>query len=372
MIHEFSIGVVGLGYWGPNLARNFSQLPGCRLGALCDIDSTRLDSLGLLHPGVDCFASFDVMLDETELDAIVIATPVTSHFQLAKAALQAGKHVLVEKPFASSVVECEQLIELATIHGLILMVGHTFLYSEPIQMIKRIVDSGDLGEIRYINSQRLNLGLFRKDINVVWDLAPHDVSIILHLLGRMPDFVNCQGNAHITPGIEDVSNISLSFDSGQFATIQSSWLEPRKVRQMTIVGTKKMIVYNDIEPLEKIRIYDTRIERPPHYNNYDEFQYSYHYGDSFVPYINQAEPLRQMCQQFISGIANGLQPLTCGKSGLEVLRILEASSKSLKSNGSAIRLDSFPFIDCPRLNVLHMSAQGEKEKYHGSYAASIS
>jgi predicted dehydrogenase len=336
MVDSLSIGVVGLGYWGPNLARNFSQSSGCRLSALCDLETKQLERMTPMHPGVARFSSFEMMLECSDLDSIAVATPVPSHFRLAKAALLAGKHVFVEKPLASSVAECEELIELAESRGLALMVGHTFLYSEPIQMIKKFIDSGDLGEIRYINSQRLNLGLFQKDINVVWDLAPHDISIILYLLGRNPNFINCQGNAHITPGIEDVSNLSLSFQSGQFATIQSSWLEPRKVRQMTIVGTRKMIVYNDIEPIEKIRIYDTRIDRPAHYDSFGEFHYSYHYGDSFIPYINQTEPLRRMCQHFVDGILTGHPPLSGGKSGLAVLRILEASSKSLRANGAAI------------------------------------
>ncbi|MES2439803.1 MAG: Gfo/Idh/MocA family oxidoreductase [Verrucomicrobiota bacterium] len=337
MSRGLSIGVVGLGYWGPNLARNFSQLQGCRLRALCDLDPDRLEKMMPMYPGTARFSNYSSMLESADLDAVVVSTPVPSHFQVAKAALLAGKHVLVEKPLASSVAESEELVELADRQGLNLMVGHTFLYSAPIRMIKKIIDSGDLGEIRYINSQRLNLGLFQKDINVVWDLAPHDISIILHLLGRMPDFVNCQGNAHITPGIEDVSNLSLSFGSGQFATIQSSWLEPRKVRQMTIVGTRKMIVYDDIEPMEKIRIYDTRIERPPHYDSFGEFHYSYHYGDSFVPYIEQSEPLRQMCQHFLDGIVlNDTPSLSCGRKGLDVLRILEASSQSLRANGAAV------------------------------------
>ncbi|MES2474683.1 MAG: Gfo/Idh/MocA family oxidoreductase [Verrucomicrobiota bacterium] len=335
-----SIGVVGLGYWGPNLARNFSMLPDCRLGALCDFDPERLEKIGFSYPGVPKFSDLESMLTDAAVDAVAIATPVPSHYQLAKAALMAGKHVLVEKPFASSVAECEELASLAMDLNLRLMIGHTFLYSEPIRVIKEIVDSGDLGDIRYINSQRLNLGLFHKDINVVWDLAPHDLSIILHLLGKSPDSVNCQGNAHITPGIEDVSNISLGFPSGQFATVQSSWLEPRKVRQMTIVGTRKMIVYDDIQPMEKIRIYDTRVERPPHYANFGEFQYSYHYGDSFIPYLQQLEPLRQMCQHFVDCINSGTEPLTGSRNGLDVVRILEACSKSLKANGAAISITS--------------------------------
>lgn len=371
MSRGLSIGVVGLGYWGPNLARNFNQLQGCGLKALCDLDPDRLEKMRPLYPEAARFSRFESMLQDADLDAVAVATPVPHHFPVAKAALLAGKHVLVEKPFAASVAECEELIELARSRGLTLMVGHTFLYSAPIQMIKRIIDSGDLGEIRYINSQRLNLGLFQKDINVVWDLAPHDISIILHLLGRTPDFVNCQGNAHITPGIEDVSNLSLSFQSGQFATIQSSWLEPRKVRQMTIVGTRKMIVYDDIEPMEKIRIYDTRIERPPHYDSFGDFHYSYHYGDSFIPYIEQSEPLRQMCQHFISRILDGAPSLSCGERGLEVLRILEASSQSLKSNGAAVNVAT-PVVISPRAAAVDGGAAGMEGKLNGRYAASLS
>ncbi len=366
MSRGLSIGVVGLGYWGPNLARNFSQIPSCHLGALCDVDPDRLGKMCSAHPAAKGYTDHETMLVESEIDAVAIATPVPTHFQLAKAALLAGKHVLIEKPLASSSEECEILIELADSKGLDLMVGHTFLYSAPIQMIKKFIDSGDVGEVRYINSQRLNLGLFQKDINVVWDLAPHDISIILYLLGRTPVSVNCQGNAHITPGIEDVSNLSLGFQSGQFATVQSSWLEPRKVRQMTIVGTRKMIVYDDIAPMEKIRIYDTRIERPPHYDNFGEFHYAYHYGDCYVPYIEQSEPLRQMCQSFVSGILDGTPSPSCGRSGLNVVRVLEASSRSLRANGAAIPISA----ETERASGVSNPASPEVET-NGSLAASI-
>jgi len=357
MTRAVSVGVVGLGYWGPNLARNFNQLPNCELRALCDLDLNQLTKLTHLYPSSSCHTSYKELLANTDLDAIAIATPVAHHFRIAKAALLAGKHVLIEKPLAASTNEGEQLIELAKQNCLNLMVGHTFLYSAPIEMIKRIIESGEIGKIRYINSQRLNLGLFKKDLNVVWDLAPHDISIILHLLGQTPDFVNCQGNAHITPGIEDVSNLSLSFKTGQFATIQSSWLEPRKVRQMTIVGTQKMIVYDDIEPMEKIRIYDTRIDHPQRSESFDEFSYPYHYGDCFVPHIEQFEPLRRMCNHFIDGIITGNRPLTTGESGLDVLRVLEASSKSLESNGTAITVAA-PIHQHPTKSLTH--------EHHGS------
>jgi predicted dehydrogenase len=237
---------------------------------------------------------------------------------------------------ASSSAECEELIEIAQRKGLVLMVGHTFLYSAPVRKIVEIVQAGDIGEIRYINSRRLNLGLFQKDINVAWDLAPHDISIILHVLGELPETVNCQGNAHVTPGIEDVTNISLSFRQKRFATIQSSWLEPRKVRDMTIVGTRRMIVYDDLQTHEKIRIYDVRVERPPHYDTFADFHYSYHYGDSYIPHIQQEEPLKAECQHFLDCIENGVKPLTSGHRGLELVRILEAASASLKSYGAPV------------------------------------
>ena len=369
MSKVLSIGVVGLGYWGPNLARNFSQMDGCRLGGLCDSDDERLKKIRVSHPDVQGFADFATMLEDSFLDAVAVATPVRQHFPLAKAALLAGKHVLVEKPFASSSAECVELIELAARRGLTLMVGHTFLYSAPIRMIREIITSGELGEIRYINTQRLNLGLFQKDINVVWDLAPHDLSIILHLLGRIPVSVNCQGNAHVTPGIEDVANLSLNFPNGEFATIQSSWLEPRKVRQMTVVGTRKMVIYDDIEPLEKIRICDSRVERPPHYDNFGEFQYAYHYGDSFIPRIEQSEPLRRMCEHFLDSVSSGTAPLTCGERGLEVVRILEASSASLKANGGPVSVAT-KSPGKQRLAGAGMSSS-KPNRYHGFHTPSI-
>jgi predicted dehydrogenase len=237
---------------------------------------------------------------------------------------------------ASSSAECEELIEIAQRNGLVLMLDHTFLYSSPVQKITQIVQAGDLGEIRYINCRRLNLGLFQKDINVAWDLAPHDISIILHILDEFPTAVNCQGNAHITPGVEDVTNMSLFFPRKRFATIQSSWLEPRKIREMTIVGTRRMIVYDDLRMREKIRIYDARVERPPHYDTFAEFQYSYHYGDSYIPYVHQEEPLRLACQHFIDCIDTLSEPLTGGHQGLEMVRILEAATASLKTNGAPV------------------------------------
>jgi len=335
-----SIGVVGCGYWGPNLIRNFSKLPGCHVTAMCDVNESRLKHLNALYPFVQAVTDFQQLLKMSGLDAVAIATPVKDHFPLAKACLMAGKHTFIEKPMASSSEECAELIELAESRNLLLMIGHTFLYSSPVQRIKQIISAGDLGEIRYINSRRLNLGLFQRDINVAWDLAPHDISIILHLLDEFPTLVNCSGNAHVTPGIEDVTNMSLTFGRLRFATIQSSWLEPRKVREMTIVGTKRMIVYDDLQTHEKIRIYDVRVERPPHYDTFAEFHYSYHYGDSYIPYLRQEEPLKTECEHFLDCIQNGTTPISGGQAGMEMIRILEAASASLKGSGAPVSLSA--------------------------------
>jgi predicted dehydrogenase len=344
MKEPIAVGVVGCGYWGPNLVRNFKALPNCNLRAMCDVSEARLKHLRSLYPDVEGMTDFEHLLNGAGLDAVVIATPVKNHYLLAKASLLAGKHALIEKPMASSSAECEELIEIAERKGLVLMVGHTFLYSAPVRKIVEIIEAGDLGEIRYINSRRLNLGLFQKDINVAWDLAPHDISIILHILGEFPLTVNCQGNAHVTSGIEDVTNISLSFRHRRFATIQSSWLEPRKIREMTIVGTRRMIVYDDVETNEKIRIYDMRVERPPHHDTFADFHYSYHYGDSYIPYIKQEEPLKLEVQHFLDCIEKGTKPLTSGLEGLELVKILEAASASLKHHGAPVTFARSPGV----------------------------
>ena len=336
MTRPISVGVIGCGYWGPLLVRNFKSQPNCRLKALCDVNEERLKHLLTLHPEVEAVTNHQEFLNGLELEAIVIATPVKNHYPLAKAALQAGKHVFIEKPMASSSAQCEELIDIAHRNGLVLMIDHTFLYSSPVRKIVEIIQQGDLGDIRYINSRRLNLGLFQKDINVAWDLAPHDISIILHILGEFPVAINCQGNAHVTPKVEDVTNMSLSFRNMRFATIQSSWLEPRKVREMTIVGTRRMIVYDDLQSHEKIRVYDVRVERPPHYDSFAEFHYSYHYGDSYIPYIQHEEPLKVACHHFLDCISAGKQPLSDGQAGLDMVRILEAASESLKLNGAPV------------------------------------
>ena len=342
MSKKIKVGVAGCGYWGPNLIRNFRSLPDCQLKTMCDLNNARLKHLKSLYPEVGSETDYGHMLNGVNLDAVVIATGVNAHYPMAKASLLAGKHTFIEKPLASSVEQCEELVGLARKNGLVLMTGHTFLYSPVVRKIKEIIDKGDIGEIRYISARRLNLGLFQKDINVAWDLAPHDLSIILSLIGEMPETVNCRGSAHVTPGIEDVTTMCLSFSKQRSATVQSSWLDPRKVREMTIVGSKRMIVYDDLAPLEKIRVFDMRVERPPHYDTFGEFQYAYHYGDMYAPYIKQEEPLKTECQHFLDCIRTGTTPLSCGVRGTELVKILEASSESLRQGGAPVKFSEPP------------------------------
>ena len=335
-----NVAVAGFGYWGPNLVRNFNSIPDCKVKKVCDADIKRLNHMKSLYPDIEATISFDDIINATDIDAIIVATPVRFHFDMAKKSLKTGKHTFIEKPMASSVAECKELVSIAEKENLTLMVGHTFLYSTPIKKIKEIIDSGELGDIQYISCRRLNLGLFQKDINVAWDLAPHDISIILYIMQEKLESVNCQGKAHVNPDIEDVTNMSLNFANSGFATIQSSWLDPNKIREMTFVGSKKMLVYDDIESNEKIKIYDKRVDAPPHYDTFAEFQYSYHYGDMWSPYLKLEEPLKVECQHFADCIKNGTRPLTCGKNGLEVVQVLEASSQSLRNGGMKVPIAS--------------------------------
>jgi predicted dehydrogenase len=340
MLKQLNIGVVGCGYWGPNLIRNFRSLPECRLKVMCDLNPQRLKHLGQLYPEVERSTSFDSVLSDPDIGAVAIATAVRFHHPMAKASLLAGKHTFIEKPMAASAEECEELIEIAEKKGLVLMVGHTFLYSPAVRKIKEIVQSGQIGDIRYISARRLNLGLFQRDINVAWDLAPHDISIILYVMEENPVTVNCRGSMHMSPKIEDVTTMCLSFRNNRSAMIHSSWLDPRKVREMTIVGSKQMIVYDDVAQIEKIKVFDARVETPPHYDTFADFHYSYHYGDMHVPYIKQEEPLKVECQHFVDCIKGKSKPISSGRQGLELIRILEASSQSLKARGAAIELDA--------------------------------
>jgi predicted dehydrogenase len=336
---EVCIAVIGCGYWGPNWLRNFHQLPGSRIVGAADTDEKRLKYVRGLYPGISVTTDFRELLAIPAVNAVVVALPPRLHAPVGLEVLRAGKHVLIEKPMATSSVACRELIAEAEARSLTLMVGHTFEYTEAVRAVKSVLDDGVLGDLYYVNTQRLNLGLFQNDCNVIWDLAPHDISILLHLRsGEMPLGVRAVGAAHINPKIEDVAAVTLDFKGGLVAFLQCSWLDPKKVRQTVLVGSKKMLIYNDIEPTEKIWIYDRGVEQPAHYDTFDQFPYTYRYGDITIPRIGGAEPLRTEAQHFLDCIKNGATPISDGESGLRVVRVLEATDQSLYNGGARIEL----------------------------------
>jgi len=332
------IAIIGCGYWGPNLVRNFIQSNKVREIICCDLDTKRLDRMKGLYPTVEVLTDYKALLDRPDLNAVAIATPVKTHYPIAKDFLNHGKHVLLEKPFTHSFETAFELIKLAEQKNAILMVDHTFEYTAAVNKIKTIIENGELGKILYISCIRANLGLFQPDINVVWDLAPHDISTILYFVGEPPVSVNCQGKAHFQASIEDVATTTLNFKNGMIAFIHSSWLDPNKIRRTTIVGSRRMLVYDDIEPQEKIKIYDKGVDVPPYYDTYADFHFSYRYGDIYSPRIDDYEPLKKECDHFIECVKRGMIPLTDGYSGLRVVSILEAATKSLRFSGRAVQI----------------------------------
>jgi predicted dehydrogenase len=332
------VGVIGAGYWGPKHARNFAELAGARLAMVADLDERRLVAVRQRHAGLRTTTDFREMLTSSDVDAVVVATPASTHARIAREVLLAGKHVLVEKPLAISADEAEDLIRVADFSGRVLMVGHTFLYHPAVRALHDIVQRGELGEIYYAHAQRLNLGLFQRDINVLWDLVPHDLSILMYVLGTYPVAVAAHGAAYVQPHIEDIGYVDLKFPNRVRAQIHVSWLDPNKVRRLTIVGSQKMVVYDDVETLEKLRIYDRGVDAPPHTDTFGEFQLSYRYGDITIPFLPSTEPLRLECEHFLECIATGRTPLTDGRHGLQVVRALESAQASLRDSSAALPL----------------------------------
>lgn len=327
------IGIIGYGYWGPNLARNIFEIPSAELTAIADVKEDRLQRAHSLYPNVILTKDY-AELFKLGLDAVVVATPPMMHFPVARECLERGLHVLVEKPMTLNSEDAAELIECANARNLTLMVGHTFEYNSAVLALKKYMDSGELGDIYYLDTARLNLGLFQRDSNVLWDLAPHDLSILLFLLGRHPISVSAQGTKCVFDEIFDVAVLNLIFPNNIRAYVHVSWLDPCKVRRVTVVGSKKMAVYNDVETEQKIKIYDKGIDAPPDTNGFGEFQCNYRSGDITIPRIQFAEPLRQECLHFIDCIVKRAKPCSDGQDGLQVVKILEAAQKSM-SNGSA-------------------------------------
>jgi predicted dehydrogenase len=326
-----TVGVAGLGYWGPNLARNFDRLPGARLRWLCDRDEALLERVGSAHPDARRTAELDELLADPELDAVVLATPVPTHADLAVRVLEAGKHCFVEKPLAQSSADAQRAVDAAREAGRTLMVGHLLEYHPGVRKLKEIADSGDLGDIRYIYSHRLNLGKLRADENALWSLGAHDISVVLRLAGEEPYEMEARGESYMTPGVEDVVFGFLRFPSGLAAHLHLSWLDPHKERRFTVVGSRQMATFDDMALERKITVYDKGFDEGA--SGYGEW--ITRSGDVYSPQVDNVEPLRSECQHFVDSVREGTPPVSDGESGLRVVRVLEALQASLRESARA-------------------------------------
>lgn len=335
-----SIGVIGCGYWGPNLLRNFAENENTQLRWICDLDEDRLARMSRRYPMARTTNDYRNLLDDAELDAVAVVTPVATHYSIARDFLRAGKHVLMEKPLTATVSEAEELIELAEQNGLSLMVDHTFVYTGAVRKMKEIVTSGELGDLLYFDSIRINLGLFQRDINVLWDLAPHDLSIMDYLIDRQPLMLSALGSCHIERGIENIAYLVLLFPDDFIAHFHFNWLAPVKIRRTMLAGSSKMIIYDDIEPTEKVRVYDKGVTANRVGDREADYQtlVSYRTGDVWAPKLDSTEALRHVVAEFLESIRLRRKPLTDGHAGLRVVRLLTAAQQSIKNGGTSVSL----------------------------------
>jgi predicted dehydrogenase len=334
------LGAIGYGYWGPNVVRNFATQPDCRVTTICDgAPAARTRALSH-HPAARVIADAGDVLRSPEIDVVAIETPVSTHFELARRALENGKHIFVEKPFTATSEQAEELIELAERKNLIIMVDHTFLFTGAVRKMKELIDQGVLGRLYYYDSVRVNLGLFQHDVNVIWDLAPHDLAIMDHVIGLEPERVVATGQAHFN-GLEDIAYITLYFPNQVTAHINVNWLSPVKVRTTLLGGEKKMLLWNDVEPTEKIKVYDSGVELETREGIYN-LLVSYRSGDMWAPRVEQTEALQLETRYFLDCVTSGQRPFNDGHAGLRVVRILEASQKSLKRGGEPVPIISTP------------------------------
>lgn len=332
-----NIAIIGVGYWGPNLLRNFNGLSGIGLLYACDMEEANLDKVKRTYPHLRVTKNYLDVITNEKIDAVCIATPLSAHFEIAKKALLNNKHVLVEKPFTSNSEEAEELIQIAKEKGKILMVDHPFIYAGAIDKIKELIDKGELGEVYYFDSERINLGLIRSDANVIWDLAAHDISIVDYLFSQKPISVSAVGSSHVLNKKEEMAHITLSHQKGLISHIHVSWLSPLKLRKILVGGSKKMILYDDVEPSDKIRIYDKGVDIDP--KQITPFNPLYRSGDVVIPKINQSEPLRRLTEHFVECAEKNQKPLTDGEAGLRVIKILEAIQASINQKGKEIALE---------------------------------
>jgi predicted dehydrogenase len=338
---RIGIAVVGTGDWGANLVRNFANLPGARLVAVCDANAQRLAKTAAQYPGTRAYADAAQVAADPEIQAVVVAASAIGHHPLAKQMLEAGKDVYVEKPLTLEVSHAEELVRLAKAKGRILMVGHLLIHHPAVQYMKKLVTDGTIGELLYVYCQRVNLGKVRKDENALWSFAPHDLSVILHLLDAEPLDVVARGSAFLQEGVEDVVFVDLRFPGGKLAHVHVSWLDPHKLRKFTVVGTQKMVVFDDMEASEKIKIYDKGVDRAGEVVSYGD-ALTVRNGDILIPKISLQEPLKLECTHFIDCVRERKTPLTDGVGGLRVVKVLDAAQKSLKAGGAPVAIEPLP------------------------------
>lgn len=332
------LGIIGCGYWGPNLIRDFSESDKAKVATCADLSEARLAAIRRRYPEVKVTTNSDDIMKDPSIDAVVLATPANTHYKLAKEALGAGKHVFVEKPLTFDPAEAEDLVAIADKAKRVLMVGHTFEFNPAVEKMKEYIQKKELGEVYYLTSRRLNLGKIREDINVMWNLAPHDVSIFIYLLEKMPTEVRAWGASFLQKGIEDMVIATLTFPGNIVATIQASWLDPLKVRDMVVVGSKKMVVYDDVDNEGKIKVYDKGADRLVAPGEFGEFQIKLRAGDVLIPKLPMYEPLKKECEHFLDCVMNNRTPLTDGRNGLRVVKVLAAAQESLKNDGKSVRI----------------------------------
>jgi len=335
--NNINIGVIGYGYWGPNIVRNFFGSNNCNVRKVADARPERLKQLNRVFPSIIGVADASDIISDPDIDAVVVATPVFTHFSLAKKALENGKNVLIEKPMTSSVAEADELIELAAKKGLTLMADHTFLYTGAVEKMKELIESKIIGIPSYFDSTRINLGLFQSDVNVLWDLAPHDISILTYLISELPVSINATGISHNRNNIENIAYLTVNYQSDFIAHFNCSWTSPVKVRQTLIGGDKKMILYNDLEPSEKVRVYDTGYNMKSEEDK-NRIMVDYRTGDVFIPKLSSREALAGVAEDFISSVIQHKEPLANAMLGRQVVKILEASQESIKNNGKEIKI----------------------------------
>ena len=331
------VGVIGYGYWGPNIVRNFNSASGSKVVKVCDCNTDALKRLNKIYPDIPVTPDSGDLICSGDADVVAIATPVFTHYELAKKALLKGKHVFVEKPFTHTTEQAEELIELAEKKRLKIMVGHTFLFTGAVRKMKELIDGGDLGDLLYFDSTRVNLGLFQHDVNVVWDLAPHDLAIMDYLITEKPVAVIATGESHYNSGMEDIAYVTCYFPNNLIAHINVNWLSPVKVRTTLIGGKKKMLVWNDLDPDVKIRVYDKGVKVTSKEGVYD-LLVSYRSGDMWAPRLDQTEALKLLVEHFVECVGNGARPINDGAAGLRVVRILQAAERSLKKKGEMVYL----------------------------------